>query len=861
MKKALLPSKYVRLLAKLNKRGIVNFKAVRGSTATPFREESLAPWKEQLGRKFMGDAPTSAAGGYTSQGKGTLEEALQARETGPGDTELPLSEGQDIGGPAFDIMDYDFSEDDNLPKILERLEFLEKYYDAIIPESSTLMIGYNYFTKEAYFLDAFFSFDNLKFIKILLGDTDFVAIGDPNLLFQINLTIDNPQGKRKLENIKQDSENFSSLSDNKVVVFYDDANVFTAPNLEAQMEKGASYSTQFTYYTIYDKQRIESILSQSPDKIQVPIVLIDRFGTRELVQELVSKKINRIFNRSTKQANFVITYRIDGVTGSTTQRNLQGGAGIAELTKLVYDDLVENMAEIPYANIEYEDLTRSQRTVINSMIDDFIQSNIAELGSYYDDKAGKVRGALFSDRNLMDLFKDGDLEKNWEGFTGAGSTEFSDLDDFFEIIGDNFKAGKNNLMESVNKNIFESKLKDYIIKSFERPEDEKSPLRLLDLKILVGDDRITLQFTYRAYHGGGDIRAEGSITLNLTKELMQVTPSSRDSSIYPKSAVRIETDPLRPMTEIMRIMSDLFGRDIDTGPQKPLFSAGDKRKPELRAADLMGRRSLGKKELGGDIIYYEPVRANPVLGTTKGGVVLLNMEDASNGGNIISMDSLAVTLYGSGGTQRNICNQALSFLIGDQTEDNEQKLYISWNAGAPTCVHGRHDLPWAGDEAATAVAYVQNFLALKARGQSIGQFQLGSYRHTDNALRLIKNLGLTKMQFKNLLALLLISKGLTMDDYKKVGSVTFTANEIRDVNIRQENEKAKKFYDKLVEDAYNNITFYRAGEQFDETMVNPAEIDEGEYVMPPEDVEELDMERRLLQRDERRRRKREEEEL
>ena len=147
------------------------------------------------------------------------------------------------------------------------------------------------------------------------------------------------------------------------------------------MEKGASFSTQFIYYTIYDKQRIESILSQSPDKIQVPIVLIDRFGTRELVQELVSKKINRIFNRSTKQANFVITYRIDGVTGSTTQRNLQGGAGIAELTKLVYDDLVENMAEIPYANIEYEDLTRSQRTVINSMIDDFIQSNIAELGS------------------------------------------------------------------------------------------------------------------------------------------------------------------------------------------------------------------------------------------------------------------------------------------------------------------------------------------------------------------------------------------------------------------------------------------------------------------------------------------------
>ena len=117
------------------------------------------------------------------------------------------------------------------------------------------------------------------------------------------------------------------------------------------------------------------------------------------------------------------------------------------------------------------------------------------------------------------------------------------------------------------------------------------------------------------------------------------------------------------------------------------------------------------------------------------------------------------------------------------------------------------------------------------------------------------------MQFKNLVALLLISKGLTMDDYKKNGSVVFTSNEIRDVNIRQENEKAKKFYDKLVEDAYNNITFYRAGEEFDETMVNPAEMDEGEYVMPPEDVEELDMERRLLQRDERRRRKREEEEL
>ena len=42
---------------------------------------------------------------------------------------------------------------------------------------------------------------------------------------------------------------------------------------------------------------------------------------------------------------------------------------------------------------------------------------------------------------------------------------------------------------------------------------------------------------------------------------------------------------------------------------------------------------------------------------------LLNMEDASNGGNIISMDSLAVTLYGSGGTQRNICNQALYYII------------------------------------------------------------------------------------------------------------------------------------------------------------------------------------------------------
>ena len=90
---------------------------------------------------------------------------------------------------------------------------------------------------------------------------------------------------------------------------------------------------------------------------------------------------------------------------------------------------------------------------------------------------------------------------------------------------------------------------------------------------------------------------------------------------------------------------------------------------------------------------------------------------------------------------------------------------------------------------------------------------------------------------------MLISKGLTMDDYKKNGSVVFTSNEIRDVNIRhEENEKAKKFYDKLVEDAYNNITFYRAGEEFDETMVNPAEMDEGEYVMPPEDVEELDME-------------------
>ena len=37
----------------------------------------------------------------------------------------------------------------------------------------------------------------------------------------------------------------------------------------------------------------------------------------------------------------------------------------------------------------------------------------------------------------------------------------------------------------------------------------------------------------------------------------------------PKKCVRIETDPLRPMTEIMRIMSDLFGRDIDTDHEAP----------------------------------------------------------------------------------------------------------------------------------------------------------------------------------------------------------------------------------------------------------------------------------------------------
>ena len=143
----------------------------------------------------MGEAPTSAAGGYGP--KKTLQEALQERETGPGDTELPISLGQDIGGPAFDIMDYDFSEDDKLPKILQRLEFLEKYYDAIISNQSKLTIKFNYFTKEAYFGDAFFSFDNSKFIEILVGNTDYVTVGKrSDLVFTIDLTIGNSQGEK-----------------------------------------------------------------------------------------------------------------------------------------------------------------------------------------------------------------------------------------------------------------------------------------------------------------------------------------------------------------------------------------------------------------------------------------------------------------------------------------------------------------------------------------------------------------------------------------------------------------------------------------------------------------------------------------
>lgn len=855
MKKALLPSKYVRLLARLNKRGVLNFRAQEST-----RFDETRNWKEQLGRKDMGDAPTAASGMYAG---GSLEETLERRKTGPGDTVLPISQGQDIGGPAFDIMDYDFSDDERLPMFLKRLEFLEKYYDAIIPEESFLKIGYNYFTKEAYFVDGNFNFNGLKFIKILLGDTNYVTVGDQKGIMSVNITIENSQGNNLLEDITKASEMFASLSDNNVVVFYDEPNIFTAEDLSAEIEKVRTSYTHYTYYTIYKKPKIESILSQSPDKIQVPIVLIDRFGTRELVEELVSKKINRIFNRSTYQLNYEISYRIDGVMGKTTQRKLQGGAGIAELTKLVYDDLVENMAEIPYANIEYEDLTRSQRTVINSMIDDFIQSNIAELGSYYDDKAGKVRGALFSGRNLMDLFEDPNIEKDWEGFTGEGSTEFTELDDFFEIIGNNYKAGKDKITESVNLGRFSTKFGDYIYKSFKRPQDERSPLALTEVSLRVSGQpqvQIDIFFKYQNYSGGGQKTDDGSITINLQTELMRINPSMSDASIYPRSAIRIEIDPFRPMTEIMRVMSELFGRDVDTGPQLPLFTSGDVRRPQLRASDLLGRRTLAKKDLGGEIIYYEPIRNNPVLGTSKGGVVLLNMEDANQGGNIISMDSLAVTLYG-GTAKRNICNQALSFLIADQKSDNEQKLYVSWNTGSPTCVHGKNSHPWAGDEALSAVDYVKNLLAFRSRGASINQFQLGSYKHSENALQLIKNLGLTKMQFKNLLALLLISKGLTMDDYKKPGSVTFTPNEIRSVNIRQENEKAKKFYDKLVEDAYNNITFYRAGEEYDEAMENPAEIDEEEYVMPPEDVEELDMERRLLQRDERRRRKREEEEL
>ena len=254
------------------------------------------------------------------------------------------------------------------------------------------------------------------------------------------------------------------------------------------------------------------------------------------------------------------------------------------------------MAEIPYANIEYEDLTRSQRTVINSMIDDFIQSNIAELGSYYDDKAGKVRGALFSDRNLMNLFKDGDdltdlfkdddLEKNWEGFTGEGSTEFTELDDFFEIIGNNYKAGKNDLKESVNLGTLSSKLNNYISKSFKRPEGEQSPLILGTVSMKVESTKINILFDYKNYSGGSRKEDYGSIDIDLKTELMAIKPSSSDSSIYPSSAIRIETDPFRPMTEIMRIMSDLFGRDIDTGPQKPLFLPGIKENPSYEQPTL-----------------------------------------------------------------------------------------------------------------------------------------------------------------------------------------------------------------------------------------------------------------------------------
>ena len=123
MKKALLPSKYVRLLARLNKRGMVNFRA---QDSTRFDEKRN--WKEQLGRKDMGDAPLSGAGLYTGHGK-TLEQLSELRNVGPSDNLLPVSQGQDIGGPAFDIMDYDFSREENLPEIIKRFEFLEKYQE------------------------------------------------------------------------------------------------------------------------------------------------------------------------------------------------------------------------------------------------------------------------------------------------------------------------------------------------------------------------------------------------------------------------------------------------------------------------------------------------------------------------------------------------------------------------------------------------------------------------------------------------------------------------------------------------------------------------------------------------------------
>ena len=91
----------------------------------------------------------------------------------------------------------------------------------------------------------------------------------------------------------------------------------------------------------------------------------------------------------------------------------------------------------------------------------------------------------------------------------------------------------------------------------------------------VESTKINILFDYKNYSGGSRKEDYGSIDIDLKTELMAIKPSSSDSSIYPSSAIRIETDPLNiTLTEIMRIMSDLFGRDIDTDHEAPLFCRG-----------------------------------------------------------------------------------------------------------------------------------------------------------------------------------------------------------------------------------------------------------------------------------------------